>query len=141
MCLDAHLPTNAHSILVRQTPTSSVRLARNQAHAGYSLVILREHVTDLTDLTPAQLAGFWTDVQHTSRAIQQRFAPKKIDYLVMGTACHTCTATCSHSTHTTTRAETPTSQTDPRLPSRRNLIAPPGRWPVLGTHLSGAIRG
>ncbi len=41
------LPTNAHSILVRQTPTSSVRLARNQAHAGYSLVILREHVTDL----------------------------------------------------------------------------------------------
>jgi len=84
MCSDAHLPTNAHSLLVHQTPTSFVRLARNQAHAGYSLVILREHVTDLTDLTPAQLAGFWTDVQHASRAIQETFAPKKIDYLVMG---------------------------------------------------------
>jgi len=84
MCSDAHLPVNEPSILIRRTPTSFVRLARNQAHAGYSLVILREHVTDLTDLEPAQLAGFWTDVQHASRAIQQTFAPKKIDYLVIG---------------------------------------------------------
>ncbi len=96
-----------HSLLVHQTPTSFVRIARNQAHAGYSLVILREHVTDLTDLTPAQLAGFWTDVQHASRAIQETFAPKKIDYLVMGTACHTCTATCSHSTRTRRPATEP----------------------------------
>lgn len=84
MYSDAQLPINEHSVLVRQTPTSFIRIARNQAHAGYSLVILREHVTDLTDLTPAQLAGFWTDVQHTGQAIQQTFEPKKIDYLVMG---------------------------------------------------------
>ncbi len=141
MCLDAHLPTNAHSILVRQTPTSSVRLARNQAHAGYSLVILREHVTDLTDLTPAQLAGFWTDVQHTSRAIQQRFAPKKFDYLVMGHRmphlhCHLL----PQHAHDDPRRN-PNIADGPRLPSRRNLIAPPGDGPCLGTHLSGAIRG
>lgn len=84
MCADAHLPTNEHSVLVRQTPNSFLRLARNQAHAGYSLVILREHVTDITNLTSAQLGDFWTDVRRAGRAIQQTFEPKKIDYLVMG---------------------------------------------------------
>ncbi len=84
MCSDAHLPVNEHSVLIRQTPTSFVRLARNQAHPGYSLVILRDHVTDVANLSSDQLAGFWTDVQRAGRAVQQTFEPKKIDYLVMG---------------------------------------------------------
>ncbi|MDQ0726486.1 HIT family protein [Microbacterium sp. W4I20] len=84
MCADAHLDENPHSILVGSTATTHTRLARNQAHPGYSLVILREHVTDLVELEPATLEAFWSDVQRAGRAITAVFAPRKIDYLVMG---------------------------------------------------------
>lgn len=84
MCADAHLEANEHSILVTSTATTHTRLARNQAHPGYCLVILRAHVTDMADLNAQQLAAFWADVQRAGGAIGQRFAPRKIDYLVMG---------------------------------------------------------
>lgn len=84
MCADAHLETNPHSILIGSTHTTHTRLARNQAHPGYAIVILRDHVTDLIDLSPEPLVAFWADVQRASRAITQVWAPKKIDYLVMG---------------------------------------------------------
>lgn len=84
MCADAHLAENEHSVLVASTTTTHVRIARNQAHRGYCIVILREHVTDLGDLSAEQLSAFWSDVQRAGRAIQTVFEPRKIDYLVMG---------------------------------------------------------
>ncbi|UYO98266.1 HIT family protein [Microbacterium sp. M28] len=84
MCGDAHLESNPHSILIASTETTHLRLARNQAHPGYCLVILREHVTDLSLLEPTQLAAFWRDVQRAGRAIGAALDPRKIDYLVMG---------------------------------------------------------
>lgn len=84
MCADAHLAENPHSILVVSTTTSHVRLSRNQAHPGYCLVVLRSHVTDMANLSPATLAAFWADVQRAGRAIDEVFAPRKVDYLVMG---------------------------------------------------------
>lgn len=84
MCADAHLGENEHSNLVISTSTTHVRLARNQAHPGYCLVILKEHVTDLGDLDPATLSEFWLDVQRAGRAIAKVYEPCKIDYLVMG---------------------------------------------------------
>ncbi|KAB1864669.1 HIT domain-containing protein [Microbacterium algeriense] len=84
MCRDAHLAENEHSVLIVSTPTSHLRLARNQAHAGYCLVILREHVTDMGRLPSEQLHAFWTDVQRAGRAVESVYAPRKIDYLVMG---------------------------------------------------------
>lgn len=83
MCADSQLDENEHSVLVASTGTSHVRLARNQAQRGYCLVILRDHVTDLADLDSAGLGGFWSDVQHSGRAIATVFASRKIDYLVM----------------------------------------------------------
>ncbi|WP_102193059.1 HIT family protein [Microbacterium aurantiacum] len=84
MCADAHLDENEHSLLVTSTAATHVRIARNQAHRGYCLVILRDHVTDLGDLNADQLGVFWQDVQRAGRAITAVFAPRKIDYLVMG---------------------------------------------------------
>lgn len=84
MCADAHLDENPHSVLVASTETAHIRIARNQSHRGYCLVILRDHVTDIGDLTSEQLNGFWSDVQRAGRAITTVFAPRKIDYLVMG---------------------------------------------------------
>lgn len=84
MCADAHLAENDHSVLIASTTTTHIRLARNQAHPGYCLVILREHLTDLSLLPATQLAAFWSDVQRAGRAIGAVYEPRKIDYLVMG---------------------------------------------------------
>lgn len=84
MCADAHLPENEHSLLIASTSTTHLRLVRNQAHAGYCVVILRDHVTDMGLLGADQLSAFWRDVQRAGRAIEEEFAPRKIDYLVMG---------------------------------------------------------
>lgn len=84
MCADAHVDENEHSILVGSTETTHLRLVRNQAHPGYSVVILREHVTDLAQLDASELSAFWRDVQRAGRAVGVAFVPRKIDYLVMG---------------------------------------------------------
>lgn len=84
MCADAHLPENEHSILVASTEMTHVRLVRNQAHPGYTVVILREHLTDLGQLDADQLSMFWRDVQRAGRAVDNAFDPRKINYLVMG---------------------------------------------------------
>jgi diadenosine tetraphosphate (Ap4A) HIT family hydrolase len=84
MCADAHMDENEHSILVGSTETTHLRLVRNQAHPGYSVVILREHVTDLAQLDVSELSAFWRDVQRAGRAVGVAFAPRKVDYLVMG---------------------------------------------------------
>ncbi len=84
MCADAHVKENEHSVLIASTATTHVRLARNQAHAGYCVVVLRNHVTDLVLLSPEHLSAFWADVQRAGRAIEATFSPKKVDYLVMG---------------------------------------------------------
>ena len=84
MCADAQLPENEHSILVASAEATHVRLVRNQAHPGYTVVILREHVTDLGQLDVAQLSAFWRDVQRAGRAVDKAFDPRKINYLVMG---------------------------------------------------------
>ncbi|MFJ2544138.1 HIT family protein [Microbacterium sp. NPDC087589] len=84
MCADAHLSENEHSILVASTEMTHIRLVRNQAHPGYTVVILREHVTDLGQLHTDQLGAFWRDVQRAGRAVAAAFDPRKISYLVMG---------------------------------------------------------
>ncbi len=85
MCADAH-PAHERAQCPDRPDGRQLRTARTQpgAHDGYSLVILREHVTGLEDLSPSQLEAFWADVQRVGRAVQQTFTPKKIDYLVMG---------------------------------------------------------
>lgn len=87
MCADAHLPANEHSDLIIELPASYARLARNQTHPGYAVVILKRHVCELHDLTPLALGAFWTDVARVGAAIDDLFAPMKLDSLVMGHQC------------------------------------------------------
>ena len=84
MCADASLPTNPGSELVTELPWSYLRLVHNQTHAGYCVVILKQHLPELDDLASDQLAGFWADVATAAAAIRRVFEPRKLDYLVMG---------------------------------------------------------
>jgi diadenosine tetraphosphate (Ap4A) HIT family hydrolase len=87
ICADAALETNPHSDLITETPTSWIRLSRNQTQAGYSVVVLKRHAAELCDLTPGELTGFWSDVAAVSRVVLQLFHPVKLDSLVMGHLC------------------------------------------------------
>ncbi|MBV9952126.1 MAG: hypothetical protein JO291_09265, partial [Acidimicrobiia bacterium] len=69
MCADAHLASNEHSDLIAELPGSYARLARNQTHAGYSVLILKRHAVELHDLTAEELRLFWVDVATLGRTI------------------------------------------------------------------------
>jgi len=87
MCVDGSLVTNEHSDLIAELPFSFARLHRNQAQAGYCVVILKGHATELHELDHTRLAGFWYDVAAVGRAVTEIFQPVKIDSLVMGHRC------------------------------------------------------
>jgi len=87
MCADAHMPANDHSDLVLELRASYARLHRNQTHPGYTVVILKRHVCELHDLTPAALAAFWADVAWVGATVTDLFHPVKLDNLVLGHSC------------------------------------------------------
>lgn len=87
MCADAHLPSNPFSVLVAEVPASHVRLSRNQAKAGYCVVIAKEHVPEVHDFDDETLINFWRDVASVGRAVERLYSPVKLNNLVMGARC------------------------------------------------------
>jgi diadenosine tetraphosphate (Ap4A) HIT family hydrolase len=87
MCADGHVPTNPHGELLAELPGSYARLAFNQTHAGYTVLIAKRHAPELHDMNADELGLFWTDVAAAARAVADVCSPVKIDYLVMGHLC------------------------------------------------------
>jgi diadenosine tetraphosphate (Ap4A) HIT family hydrolase len=87
MCADAHLASNPHSDLVVASAVSFTRLQKNQTHAGYCVVILKRHTTELHHLDEAELQQFWIDVTRVSRVIVDLFRPVTLDTLILGHLC------------------------------------------------------
>jgi diadenosine tetraphosphate (Ap4A) HIT family hydrolase len=87
MCVDAHVDVNPFSYRVAELDWSVMRLARNQWCAGWSVVILKLHASELFELGDSELCGFWRDVASAARALQAVYRPVKINYAVMGTLC------------------------------------------------------
>src|SRR5262245_58975995 len=51
---------------------------------GHVAVVFRgRHVADLGDLTPEELAQYWQDVQHVSRAVRRVFAACHVHFLLL----------------------------------------------------------
>lgn len=64
---------------------SEALLERRAIATGHAAVVFRgRHVADLGDLTAEELANYWRDVQHVSRAINRAFAPCHVNYLLLG---------------------------------------------------------
>lgn len=72
MCADGSLVTNEHSDLIAELPFSFARLHRNQAQAGYCVVILKGHATELHELDHTRLAPTCTatSTRNTHRMIR-----------------------------------------------------------------------
>ena len=64
---------------------SEALLERQAIANGHAAVVFRgRHVADLGDLTPAELADYWSDIQHVGRAIVRAFVPCHVNYLLLG---------------------------------------------------------
>lgn len=64
---------------------SDAYLQKSGPSRGYSIVVFRgRHVADLTELTGAELIGFWIEVRVAARFIKQVFEPAHLNYDVLG---------------------------------------------------------
>ena len=59
---------------------STVYLFKEQTYKGRCNVVFKEHKSEVTDLTPEELADYMSDVAKTASAIQSAFGPNKINY-------------------------------------------------------------
>lgn len=63
---------------------SDVYLFRDQKHPGRCVVALKEHKTELFQLTEAQRNGFFAEVSAVAQAIAQHTKADKINYAIYG---------------------------------------------------------
>jgi diadenosine tetraphosphate (Ap4A) HIT family hydrolase len=65
--------------------TSEALLERRAIARGHVAVVFRgRHVADVTDLAPAELADYASDVQTVGRMIERVFRPCHMNYLLLG---------------------------------------------------------
>ncbi len=55
-------------------------LFRDQKNLGRCILAAKEHYSDLTEMTPADLHEFWDEVAKVAKAIHRAFHPDKINY-------------------------------------------------------------
>ena len=81
-CLYCRKDQRLQDLMIEIGPlqASTLYLFREQTHRGRCVVAYREHVNELFELPPAELARFMQDVAQAARAIKHAFNPNKINY-------------------------------------------------------------
>lgn len=69
---------------IAELSVSHLVLYEDQAFLGYCLLVLRDHATELFDLTPAVRTALLEDVCRAAAALQRAFRPIKVNYAVLG---------------------------------------------------------
>jgi diadenosine tetraphosphate (Ap4A) HIT family hydrolase len=60
-------------------------LGRYPVRPGYAYVVWNgRHVSEPTELSPEESAGFWSEVAHVARGIDERYRPAKMNWLSLG---------------------------------------------------------
>lgn len=59
-------------------------LGEHQYYQGYSVLILKEHIADLTDLSLKVQTSFLADGMKAAKVIKDIFKPYKMNYAVLG---------------------------------------------------------
>jgi diadenosine tetraphosphate (Ap4A) HIT family hydrolase len=80
-CQEIFLPEEYR---IAQLAVSTVALFPDQSFRGRCLVTLREHHTELFQLTPAMRTAFLEDVSRVAEAIFRALGPIKINYELLG---------------------------------------------------------
>lgn len=77
-------------IFVQELPASILVLFKEQSHLGRCIVASKEHVSEITDMTEAEMAAFYNDVRRVAGAIHKAFNPDKVNYGAYGDTCGHC---------------------------------------------------
>lgn len=82
-CQEIFLPEEYR---IAQLAVSTAALFPDQSFRGRCLLTLREHHTELFQLTPAMRTAFLEDVSRVAEAISRALKPCKINYELLGNA-------------------------------------------------------
>lgn len=74
----------AHAMHVADLRRVSVFLSENQGFSGWCVLVLREHVEHLSDLSLDEQMAVFREVAVVAGAIRSRFAPVRINYECLG---------------------------------------------------------
>lgn len=69
---------------VRELETGYVVMGDHQRIEGYTLLLCKEHATELSQLAPDFRAAFLRDMAMTAEAVQNAFRPDKMNYELLG---------------------------------------------------------
>ena len=69
---------------VRELETGYVVIGDHQRFEGYTLLLCKEHATELSQLTPEFRAAFLRDMAITAEAVEKAFKPDKMNYALLG---------------------------------------------------------
>ncbi|MCR5297248.1 MAG: GNAT family N-acetyltransferase [Clostridiales bacterium] len=70
---------------VKELETGYVVLGDHQYFEGYTLLLCKEHATELSQLTPDFRSAFLRDMAVTAEAVENAFRPDKLNYELLGT--------------------------------------------------------
>ncbi len=85
MCANLGADVRPGGLRIFDGAWSDAYLGRWPVRPGYAYVIWKgRHVVEPTVLTAEEATGFWTEVMHVARAIEGRYRPRKLNYLILG---------------------------------------------------------
>jgi diadenosine tetraphosphate (Ap4A) HIT family hydrolase len=85
MCTLTGQMDNGYGIVVYEGAAADVVLQRRRPTPGYCIAIWKHgHQSELADLDPEQLAGYWHDNVKVAQALRDVYKPAKVNYQVLG---------------------------------------------------------
>ena len=69
---------------VKKLETGYVVIGDHQRFEGYSLLLCKEHATELSQLSPDFRTAFLRDMAMTAEAVERAFRPDKVNYELLG---------------------------------------------------------
>jgi diadenosine tetraphosphate (Ap4A) HIT family hydrolase len=85
MCGQGRPESDAYGVRIHEGQYSDAYLQRADVQRGYTIVIWRgRHVTEPTELSEAEAAGYWAEVLTVARALIGTYRPLKMNYETLG---------------------------------------------------------
>jgi diadenosine tetraphosphate (Ap4A) HIT family hydrolase len=85
MCEEGRPEADAFGVRIHEGRYSDAYLQRADVQRGYTVVIWRgRHVTEPTELSEREAAGYWAEVLAVARALIARYQPLKMNYETLG---------------------------------------------------------
>jgi diadenosine tetraphosphate (Ap4A) HIT family hydrolase len=86
MCGEDRPERDEYGVRIHSGRFTDAYLQRSGVQRGYTLVIWRgdRHVTEPTELSGAEAAGYWAEVLTVARALIAHYGPLKMNYETLG---------------------------------------------------------